>query len=250
VTVEARRTVFGIAAAAVAGFIVWGLSGLPAFGHYGGPYGVILNRVAVGERHATNVVSAVNFDYRGIDTVGEEFILFAAVMGVSMLLRTQRREHRETRRGLASRLALVGASDALRVAGLSLIGPLVLTGIWVVTHGQSTPGGGFQGGLVLAAAPLLIYLVGRYLAFRRMNPIGVLDLGEGAGAGGFLVVGLAGLMAGAAFLENVWPLGQPGSVFSAGTMPVISLSIGLEVAAGMVLVAFEFLEQGLLIRGP
>ena len=247
-TLRVRRAVFEVAGAAAAGFMVWALAGLPAFGRYGGPYGVVLNRVAVGERHATNVVSAVNFDYRGIDTVGEEFILFAAVMGVSMLLRAQRREHRETRRGLASRLALGGASDALRVAGLSLIGPMVLAGVWLVSHGQSTPGGGFQGGLILAAAPLLIYLVGRYLAFRRMNPVGLLDLGEGTGAGGFVLVGLAGLVAGGALLQNVWPLGQPGAVFSAGTMPVISLSIGLEVAAGMVLVAFEFLEQGLLIR--
>ena len=44
---------------------------------------------------ATAAVSAVNFDYRGFDTLGEEFILFAAVVGVASLLRGLRGEHEE-----------------------------------------------------------------------------------------------------------------------------------------------------------
>ena len=42
--------------------------------------------------HATNVITAVNFDYRGFDTLGEEFILFAAVLGLALLLRERRDE--------------------------------------------------------------------------------------------------------------------------------------------------------------
>jgi hypothetical protein len=70
-----RRAVFLPAAAVVAAVLVWGLTGLPGFGHYRGPYGLVLNDVAVQERHMTNVVTAVVFDYRGFDTLGEEFIL-------------------------------------------------------------------------------------------------------------------------------------------------------------------------------
>ena len=55
-------------------------------------------------------------------------------------------------------------------------------------------------------------------------------------------------MAGAAFLENVFPLGSTGSVFSAGTLPVINVSVGLEVAAGITLIVYEFLEQALIVR--
>src|SRR5438309_2937675 len=65
----------------------WAVAGLPHFGDYRGPYGYVLNRVVVPERHTTNVVSATTFDVRGFDTMGEEFILFAAVMGVVLLLR-------------------------------------------------------------------------------------------------------------------------------------------------------------------
>jgi hypothetical protein len=56
-----RRQVFLVAAAA-AGALLWGLTGLPDYGVYNGPYGDVLNRVAVAERSATNVVAAVTFD--------------------------------------------------------------------------------------------------------------------------------------------------------------------------------------------
>ena len=66
---------------AVGVFLFWGLSGLPPFGHYHGRYGHLINGIALPQRHATNAVTAVVFDYRGFDTLGEEFILFTAVLG-------------------------------------------------------------------------------------------------------------------------------------------------------------------------
>jgi len=61
--------------------------GLPPDWSLSGPYGDVLNAVAASERHTTDVVSAVNFDYRGFDTLGEESILFAFVVGATLLLR-------------------------------------------------------------------------------------------------------------------------------------------------------------------
>jgi multicomponent Na+:H+ antiporter subunit B len=61
---------------------------MPAFGGHPLPYGDAINAAATAERHVTNMVSAVNFDYRGFDTLGEEFMLLCAVTGVSVLLRT------------------------------------------------------------------------------------------------------------------------------------------------------------------
>ena len=46
-------------------------AGLPDFGHYHGVYGLTLQEVALAQRHATNLVGAVTFDYRGVDTLGE-----------------------------------------------------------------------------------------------------------------------------------------------------------------------------------
>jgi hypothetical protein len=92
VTRQLRLGLFGVSAAGLAALLLWSVAGLPDFGHYRGPYGNVLNQVVPGERHVTNVVSAVVFDYRGIDTLGEEFILFSAAMGVALLLRDAREE--------------------------------------------------------------------------------------------------------------------------------------------------------------
>src|SRR5437868_13413322 len=76
----------------------WAIAGLPAFGDYRGPYGFVLARVVVPLRHTTNVVMGTTFDVRGVDTMGEEFILYAAVLGVTLLLRDEAHARRAERR--------------------------------------------------------------------------------------------------------------------------------------------------------
>jgi multicomponent Na+:H+ antiporter subunit B len=250
VTPALRRRVF-LAAAAVAGLLLlWGLTGLPDYGVYAGPYGDVLNRVAVAERKATNVVAAVTFDYRGIDTMGEEYILFAAVLGVAILLRAQRDEREEPPDEDAADRHAPGTSNAVRVTGLALVGPVVLFGLYLVAHGHLTPGGGFQGGVVLATAALLVYLSGEYVTLRRVSPELVTDLAESVGAASYVVIGLLGVAAGLSFLANFLPLGRPGAFLSAGTILPINMAVGLEVAGGFVLLISEFLEQTLVIRRP
>ena len=245
-----RRRVFLAAAGVMGVLLVWGLTGLPDYGVYAGPYGDVLNQVAVAERKATNVVASVTFDYRGVDTLGEEFILFAAVIGVAILLRAQRGETEEPPDEDAADRRAPGTSNAVRVLGLALVGPVVLFGAYVVAHGHLSPGGGFQGGVVLATGALLVYLSGEYVTLRRVSPEVLLDSAEAAGAGGYVAVGLLGVAAGATFLANVLPLGQPGALLSAGMIPLINLAVGLEVAGGFVLLLSEFLEQTLVIRRP
>jgi multicomponent Na+:H+ antiporter subunit B len=245
-----RRRVFLVAAAVAGGLLVWGVTGLPDYGIYAGPYGDVLNQVAVAERKATNVVASVTFDYRGVDTMGEEFILFAAVLGVAILLRAQRDESELPPDEDAADRHAPGTSNAVRVLGLTLVGPVVLFGIYVVAHGHLSPGGGFQGGVVLATGALLVYLSGEYVTLRRVSPEILTDLAESVGAASYVAIGLLGVAAGATFLANVLPLGQPGALLSAGTIPLINLTVGLEVAGGFVLLLYEFLEQTLVIRRP
>ena len=57
-------------------------SPLAPFGYVQSQYGDMVNAITVPERHITDAVTAVNFDIRGFDTLGEEFILFTSVMGV------------------------------------------------------------------------------------------------------------------------------------------------------------------------
>jgi multicomponent Na+:H+ antiporter subunit B len=244
-THRARLIVFAVGAMGVGAALAWGIAGAPDFGHYRGPYGNVLLPRAVPERHATNVVNSVTFDYRGIDTIGEEFILFAAVMGVTLLLRRERDEDEWRGVGGGDR-PLSPTGDAVRISALTLLAPALVLAVYVVAHGHLTPGGGFQGGMILGAAPLLVYLAGRAMLRRSTDPMGPLELGEGTGAGGFVAIGIVGLVATGAFLQNVWPLGQVGSISSGGTLLPINLMVGIEVGAGIVIVLYEFLQQTLL----
>jgi multicomponent Na+:H+ antiporter subunit B len=222
--------------------------GLPDFGDHQGVYAEVLDRVAVPERKATNIVAAVTFDYRGYDTLMEEIILFTAVLATALLLRPKPDEDEESPDDEAVGLETPDVSDAVRIACLGLVGPSILFGLYVVAHGHLTPGGGFQGGVVLATAPLMLYLGGEFVAFRKLSPVTIVEPAEGIGAGGFALVGVTGVAVGEAFLYNFLPLGKPGDLLSAGTLPVINVLVGLAVAAAFVLMVQEFLEQTLVVR--
>jgi multicomponent Na+:H+ antiporter subunit B len=241
----ARIGVLGAGLALLAAFLCWGLRALPPFGAYPGPYGDIINAVGQAERNVTDMVTAVNFDYRAIDTVGEEFILFISVAGVAVVLRRTREEHAAEDHGDADRPGVPGPpmSDAVRAVTLLLVGPIVLLGVYVVAHGQLSPGGGFQGGVILASALLLLYLADRYRRMRRIGPRSIAEIGDALGAAGFVIIGLAALIGGAAFLTDVLPLGASSTLTAGGTIPLVSFSIGLEVAGAFVVILSEFLAQ-------
>src|SRR5207237_9071369 len=80
---RARTALFLAGGAGLVALLAWGFAGLPAFGDYHGVYGHLLNQRSLGQTHAMNTVVAVTFDYRGFDTLGEEFILFASVLGAA-----------------------------------------------------------------------------------------------------------------------------------------------------------------------
>jgi multicomponent Na+:H+ antiporter subunit B len=238
-------------AAAIAGFsafYLWGLGSLPGFGRYPGPYGDIINRVAIGQTNATGVVSAVNFAYRGIDTLGEEFILFVAATGVSLVLRHLRGERERQAADDAIGRDDAVTTDAIAVAALIFTGPTVVLGWFLASHAQTSPSGGFQGGAVLGSAFMLIYLGGQFLMFKKISPVAVTDAVEAAAAGSFAAVGVAALALGLPYLANFLPLGgTPGAVSSSGTIALISFLVGIEVAAAFTAMVSEMLEQTLLV---
>ena len=235
-----RVGLFAVSASGLGALLLWAMAGLPNFGHYRGPYGFVLNASAPGERHVTNVVTAVVFDYRGFDTLGEAFILFASVMGVALLLRDVREDEGRERGAVRS--------DALKLVGIGFAAILLLTGLYVVAHGPLTPGGGFQGGVVVASAFVLVYLAGEYRAYRRLTPIVGIDFLEGGGAGGYAVIGVVSLLLGSAYLHNFGPLGTSGKLASGGSIPFLNVATALEVTAAFVLLFTEFLEELSTIR--
>ncbi|HYX87111.1 MAG TPA: MnhB domain-containing protein [Gaiellales bacterium] len=247
-TRRARTIVLAAGLAGTATILAWGFAGLPDFGHYHGRYGLVLDRVAVAERTATNVPSAINFDYRALDTLGEEFILFSSALGVAVLLR----EPRGSQEHPPAEAEIVGpppaATPLVRATGRWAAPALLALGVYIVVHGQLTPGGGFQGGVVVAGVPLLLYLCGGALTVRRSAPWLVIESASGGGAGGYALIGIAGVLAGGAFFHNLLPLGTAGELLSSGTIALASCVVGIEVAAAFTLVFSELAERGLILR--
>ena len=243
---RARLGLFAVAGPGLGAVLLIGVLGLPAFGDYNGIYGLLLDRFEVSLRHATDIVTALNFDIRAFDTLGEEFILFTSVAGVALLLRQIREEAEGERAQGVKDHSFAGASTLLGTVALVLIPLIVALGCYVVLHGALTPGGGFQGGVVLAAGPLAILLGGRYLMMKRLAPETAVETLESVGAAGYTLMGIGGLIFAAVFFENFLPLGQPGHLLSAGTMPINSVAVGIEVTGAFLLTWTEFLDQALI----
>ena len=235
-TRHVRLALLGPSLLGLGALFAWAIAGLPSFGDYRGPYGYVLNGIVVPLRHSTNVVMGTTFDVRGLDTMGEEFILYAAVLGVTLLLRDEAGAGRVERRTRRLR------SDAVRLAGVVMIGGGLLVGLWLVAFGYITPGGGFPGGVVLAGAILVLYLIGSHRDYRPFRNEHVLDLLEALGAGGYVVAGVAALASGMPFLTNLFGYGQTGTLASAGSIGILNAAAGLAVTVAMLLLFAEFLE--------
>jgi len=245
---RARLIFFAVAAAGLAVTLGAGLAGLPSFGSQITAYARMLNELAPRQRHITDVVSAISFDYRGIDTLFEEFILLAAVAGISVLLRPLSDEIRKLPDDKAPDRAIPPPSPAVWLLAVFLSSLLVLTGLETVTHGQLTPGGGFQGGVILASALYVVYLGTNYVTVERFQPVPLLEASDGVGASGYILIGLLGLLAGTDFLSNVIGLGGTGNLLSGGTIWALNLVVGAEVAGSFAILASEFLDQTAVIR--
>ena len=177
---------------------------------------------AADELGAANLVTSVVLGYRGIDTLGEIAILFTASTATSLVLGTistnSSKAHNQTSRDDGTILS----------SSASLFFPLLITvGLYIVIHGHLTPGGGFQGGVILAAAFFLPLLA---VPGRGVNHTG-LALVEGFSGAAFIVIGIIALFQGKAFLQPLFSQGEMGSLLSGGSLPLLYTAVGLKVGA-------------------
>lgn len=99
-----------------------------------------------------NMVTSVLASYRAFDTLGETAVVFAAAIGVFSLLGLPKGDRAAIESGLKSHLVL-------RVVAKLVIPLIILFALYVQFHGDYGPGGGFQAGVIAAAALILYALV-------------------------------------------------------------------------------------------
>lgn len=171
---------------------------------------------------AANVVTAIVVSYRGFDTLGEVAVLFTATAGVGALLARGRSGLNEKKRDRRP------ATEILQTAAGLLSGLLVMFGVYIFMHGHLTPGGGFQGGVVIATAVLLNLLSSPESRLAH----GVMTAVESLSGAAYVALGLLGVFLAWGFLDpRILPVGTIGALASAGAIPLIYSAIGLKVGA-------------------
>lgn len=112
------------------------------------------------------------------------------------------------------------------------VGLIFLFGIYIISHGHVSPGGGFAGGVIMALSFIHLMLAyGKEEAFKRLSK-STASIFESVGAILFLTIAVLGFSGGYFFL-NFMPKGEPFRLFSAGTIPLSNIAISLKVGAGL-----------------
>ena len=132
-------------------FADWGDPNSPASTHVGSYY--IEHTIEDG--HVPNAVTAVLADYRGFDTMMETGVVFIAGIGVLALLRRTRVQRREEGEARSHHLDAPSSGLVVRTASRLMIPFMQIYALYVIGHGHYSPGGGFQGGVVLGASLIL-----------------------------------------------------------------------------------------------
>ena len=237
------RKVVVLACAVLAAIaIVPALLAMRPAGAHRGPYADAIAPASLAQRHTANLTATVAYDVRGFDTLGEEVILFAAVIGVSVLLRPRGEAHREARgvdRAAAPGRPSRGSRPSVRRASRNVLALTIVFGLYMTLHATQSPGGGFQGGAIIASALALVYLGGGYRAWTKVIREVPFDVAEVAGLLLFVAIACVPLTSGGALLANWLPLGTTGKFASGGTMFAINIGIGLSVATGFALIVGE-----------
>jgi multicomponent Na+:H+ antiporter subunit B len=182
------------------------------------------------ETGASNIVTSVVVNYRGFDTLGEVTVLFVATIGLGAVLTTRKKKEKKS----------VEPASLVLGTGCRFLFPLILLfGAYIFIHGHLTPGGGFQGGAIVASAFVLVYLGCRGRRVRESSSKAI----ESVGGLIFIGAGLAGLVASQYFLSNFLPKGELNTLFSAGIIPVIYIAIGFKVGSELAGVIDYLVEE-------
>ncbi|MEQ3696092.1 MAG: DUF4040 domain-containing protein [Pseudomonadales bacterium] len=228
--------VVGITGAA----LIYGTLDMPPFGHPNNP---VHEHVAPRyieespkEIGLPNMVTSVLASYRGFDTLGETVVVFSALIGVLSLLGIRRQEKEVTPES-----GLTG-HHVLQVVAKFIIPLVILFALYVQFHGDFGPGGGFQAGVIAAAAFILYALVyglpkalavvsARFL--RSMASVGVLL---------YVGVGLYSMFKGGQFLDYNKLAADPIAGQHYGII-IIELGVGITVFAVMLSIFYAVSSQ-------
>jgi multicomponent Na+:H+ antiporter subunit B len=163
-------------------------------------------------------VTAIVWDYRGLDTYFETSVMYLAIIGALALARyfeIPKKEYKEN----------MGMSIIGKMATRILVPMIIVVAISIGLHGHLTPGGGFQGGVTAAVSvSLLIFIFSVYFAVRYFKIYTAILL---------RILGLAGIALAAVIVVLIAVAsGQHGFIFQNQPKPITPPGVGLPYEIG------------------
>jgi multicomponent Na+:H+ antiporter subunit B len=240
---ERHKPILALVTVLVTGaLLVYGTLDMPYFGseqapanHHVAPHFINDSMQEVG---VPNMVTAVLASYRGFDTFGEVAVIFTAGVGVLALLSVVRRPEDDAE--------IDSINDSmhqqhliLRVVIKILIPFIFLFAFYVQFHGDYGPGGGFQAGVIFAAAIILYAMLFGLSTARRVINQSLIQFLSATGVLIYGCVGLVSMLSGGNFLDYNVLVSDPVAGQHLGIL-LIELGVGITVASVMILIFFNF----------
>lgn len=222
--------------------LVYGTLDMPYFGSADAP---IHSHVApryindsMQEIGIPNVVTSVLASYRAFDTFGEVVVIFTAGIGVLCLLSSVRRKEDD------DEIASINDSMherhlVIRIVSKMLIPFILLFALYVQFHGDFGPGGGFQAGVIFAAAIILYAMLFGLSTARKVINQTFIQLIAAIGVLLYGSVGIVSLMNGGNFFDYNVLSSNPIAGQHLGIL-IIEWGVGCTVASVMVIIFFNF----------
>ena len=178
-----------------------------------------------------NAVTSVVVYFRGFDTLGEIAVLFIAALGIGLMVSSHKSGERHKEE----------SNFILRTASKLLFPFITLFGVYVMIYGHLSPGGGFQGGVIIASGVLLLLI--SYQEFEV--PHALITALETLAGISYVLIGLMGLWILDRFLGNFLPhdISNMGLLISGGIIPIIYIIVGIKVGSEMSLIVQNLIQR-------
>ncbi|MBM4447657.1 MAG: sodium:proton antiporter [Chloroflexi bacterium] len=146
-------------------------------------------------------------------------------------------------------------SKIVRTISDQLILFILIYGLYIIIHGHVTPGGGFQGGAVIASGVVMMIVAFGSGEIKKSLRERHLSVVESSGALIFIGMAFAGMgtlffynfLVGTPVFGGIPPTGpNPGDVWTGGVIPLMNFGVGLKVSAGLsaVILAMALFSRG------
>ena len=224
------------------GLLIYGTFDMPYFGDIAAPiHGHVNPRYlneSMQEIGVPNVVTAVLASYRAFDTFGEVVVIFTAGIGVLAMLSLKNIPEDEAMRESLND-SMHEQHLILRIVTKMLIPFIMLFALYVQFHGDYGPGGGFQAGVIFAAAIILYAMLFGLSTARRVIDQSIIQLIAAIGILLYGCVGIVSILNGDNFLDYDRLLSESIAGQHLGIL-LIEWGVGCTVASVMIIIFFNF----------